>query len=200
MACKCGDTNIDSHYKCNACHIVDSTFKWCVITKASDTEDGNHYDEILDLMTTNVTLYKGASTGKVSSKATVQELKGTPGMVCFKRPVFKQGEVFPIEPDFERELGHGRKASKWDVEYELFNAKDYKKAILRALKASKEATKEVTNLNLLEDIYEKNLERSKKQQKLKASTDPVKTIYDWIRQGHVSLKEVKALIKDREII
>ena len=186
MACKkCGDPSYNKKYKCPRCHVKDGRFKWCVITHASDTEAGNLYDEIIDITNTEI---------QMTSPKGLEIIKG-PGLISWKRPIFRQGEIFPMEPDFEREMGWGRKASKWDVSYEIFRSRDYKKAILRALEADREAHKDKTNLEMLE---QKSIEQEQlidKQQTLKAAQDPIKLIYDWIKQSHISLKEAKALIK-----
>jgi hypothetical protein len=188
MACKkCGDPGISKEFKCNRCHVKDGRFKWCVITRASDTEDGNLYDEVSDLMITDA---------EIVDKNGIKKLGGTAGMLVFKRPLFRQGEIFPMEPDFERELGWGRKASKWDVSYEIFSSRDYKKAILRALQASEEVDKKQTNLEMLEQKSIEKEQLTDRQQKLKAAQDPIKLIYDWIKQSHISLKEAKALIME----
>lgn len=186
MACKqCGDPKIDKKFKCNRCHLKKGTFKWCVITRASDTDDGNHADEMLDLMTTEVSLIGPHG---------VKELKGTPGMINFKTPVFRQGEIFPMEPDFERELGWGRKASKWDVEYEVFNSRDYKKAILRAYQATEEMMNDKPNLDMLEQKSIEKEQLTEKQKTLRTSADPFKVIYGWIKQNHITLKESRQLL------
>jgi predicted aconitase len=101
-----------------------------------------------------------------------------------------------MEPDFERELGWGRKASKWDVDYEIFDSRDYKKAILRAYEATEDGMKDKTNLEMLEQKSIEKEQLTDKQQTLKAAQDPIKLIYDWIKQGHVSLKEAKTLIAE----
>lgn len=152
MACKtCGDPTIDKAFSCHSCHVRKDTFKWCVITgvprdlEGKDAE-GNLYDDFIDLkkarnfhiLTKNGKLITDFSKYKNAS-------------LMIKKPVFHQGDVFPIEPDFEREVsGRGRKAAKWDVEYELYPAKQYKKAILRAIQATKEYYEPWDNLKYVE--------------------------------------------------
>ena len=187
MACKkCGDPKISKEYKCNRCHLKAGTFKWCVITRVPpEVNDGNHYDEILDLATTDVEI-----TGPQGTK----NLLGTAVLLSYKRPVFRQGEIFPMEPDFERELGWGRKASKWDVEYEVFNSRDYKKAILRAYEVTMDVTRNKTNLDMLEQKSIEKEQLTEKQQTLRKAQDPFKVIYGWIKQNHITLKESRLLL------
>ena len=189
MACKCGDPGIDSRYNCNLCHLKAGSFKWCVITKASETHEGNLADAVVDLMKCGrVEWYEGFNNGAV------HVLNGKPGMLNFQSPVFRQGEIFPMEPDFDRELGWGRKASKWDVEYEVFNSRDYKKAILRAYQATEDMMKDKSNLDILEEKSIEKEQLTEKQQTLCKADDPFKVIYGWIKQNHITLKESRALL------
>lgn len=108
MACNgCKDKGISDHYKCSRCLVKDSEFKWAVITKAEDKK-GNQYDE--------------TSFGK-----SAKDIKS------IKIQNFYVGELLMIDPWFGRELtGRGRKPGKWEIEYEVFPARHWKKAAQRA--------------------------------------------------------------------
>lgn len=186
MACNsCGDPGIDKKYKCHACNTKRGIFQWCVITHGPVEQEGNQYDALVSFEDTEVEFFDGKNPPRVLAK------KGDPGFINYQANVFEPGEIFPVSKDFGREMcGRGRKPSKWDIGYVLFNSRDYKKAIALAIKSQQEKN----NLELLEDKYEERYALSEKQQKVQGAADPIKLIYDWIKQGHVSLKESKALL------
>lgn len=187
MACKsCGDPHIASEYNCHLCDVKRGRFQWCVITHGpTDSPDGNQFDDMVSFEDTEVEIFDGKNPPKLLAK------KGSKGFIHFKNYVFEVGEVFPVGKDFGRELcGKERKPGKWDIGYELFNSRDYKKAIALAVKVQKEPS----NLELVEQKLEEKEQLTEKQQKVSVSDDPFKLIYGWIKQGHVTLKESKVLL------
>lgn len=192
MACKkCGDPEVADHYRCHACDVVTDRFKWCVITKMSESKEdgaGGWYDatidfkDVVDVMDTKTDTF-------------YDFFKNTDGIVHFRDHVFQVGEIIPISEAFGREMvAGGRKPGKWDIEYVEFAGKDYKKALKLAIKVSKDSWKEKTNLDLLEDKYVEKQELTDKLSKLRASKDPFKMVYGWIKQNHITLRESKVLL------
>lgn len=79
--------------------------KLCVITAAKD-EDGNQYDCLI---------------------------QNHDPFDFHPKQAFVQGELLVVD-DYGREVsGKGRKPSKWDVEYELFDFVDLDKAVQRSI-------------------------------------------------------------------
>lgn len=159
MACKsCGDPHIDGKYRCDACDVKLGQFRWCVITdvprKADGSDDeGNLYDHLVDLKDVDSIVLRGHY---IDFKARKDNRKK--GMVNIKMPVFQVGEIFPANKRWSgREIagGLGRKPGKWDIDYELFSSRDYKKAILRAIQARAEYEKPYDNLRHLESKFNK---------------------------------------------
>lgn len=189
MACKsCGDPVFDSKYNCYLCDIKRGRFQWCVITSGPTASiDGNLYDATISFEASEVELFDGKNKPRVIAK------KGSPGFIHFKSNPFEVGEIFPVDKNFGRELvGEGRKPSKWDIGYVLFKSRDYKDAIALAIKSQKEKD----NLELLEQKVAEKEQLTEKQQTLKASEDPFKVIYGWIKQNHITLKESKKLLEE----
>lgn len=157
MACKtCGDENIADAYNCHTCDIKQGKFKWCVITDVPRNADGsdaegNCYDDTRDLKDIDSFVLNGKF---VDFAARTEDKRK--GIICFDSPVFFAGEMFPVA-NWGREMIAGeRKPDKWDVEYELFAPKDYKKALLRSIEATKEYNKPYDNLRHLESKFNKS--------------------------------------------
>lgn len=195
MACKnkCGDETVDSKYDCHACLIKKGTFKWCVITKANKNinghEEGNLYDTTIDFNDI-IDIWDG----KVY---TLPKRKRGKAYLHMKAPVFTKGEMFPVSKDFGREMiYHGRAPHKWDIEYEEFPARQYKKALLRALESSRASWNEDESDNLanLEAKYEKLVKLDTLKKELKESKDPLKLVYSWIKNNRIFLDEARQLI------
>jgi len=145
MACRtCGDKDISDEYMCGACHLENGTYKWCVISWVPDHdkgEDGNLADDCL-LMTVKVArkLFE-KNMGKKWVDKNISRRRGRKPLFILdqKVEVFQIGEIFPVDPDFEREIiGHGRKPGKWVVEYKLFKSTEYRKAVKFSNKVQKE--------------------------------------------------------------
>lgn len=202
MACKkCGDPTIDSKYRCHSCDVTVGCFKWCVITKVPKgfgDDDGNWFDQTIDF---NVIL----EALDIKTGATWKPFEGKEGFIHLRQHVFQVGEIIPVSDAFEREMvGPGRKPGKWDIEYQTFSGRDYKKALQLAIKVTKESYKDKTNLEFLEEKVIAKEQLIEKQQVLKTLEDPFKVIYGWIKQNHITLKESKALLgevfkNDKEI-
>lgn len=192
IGCKrCGDPEIDKKYRCHSCDVVVGRFKWCVITGVTEglgDDDGGWFDETIDFKEIKDVL--DIRNGKASNP-----FKGKDGFIHIRRQVFQQGEIFPISDAFGREMtSHGRKPGKWDINYELFSSRDYKKAIQLAIKVTKASYKEQNNLDMVEQKYVEKLQLTEKLQQLRESTDKFKVIYGWIKQNHITLKEARSLL------
>jgi hypothetical protein len=192
MACKrCGDPAVSSEYRCYTCDVAVGKFKWCVITRITNSEGNEEfgkYDATIDFK--DVVDVMDTKTGQFYNF-----FENAEGIVHFKDYVFEVGELIPLSDAFGRELvGPGRKPGKWDVEYEIFPGNQYKEALKLAIKVSKDAYKEKTNLDLVEDKYVAKQELTEKKQQLKTAEDPFKLVYGWIKQGTISLKESKVLL------
>ena len=156
--CKgCGDPKVAPAYYCSSCEVAKGKFNWCVITQVprkldgSDSE-GNLFDQIVSPQSDGVNIFV-SSDFKLNKKIkSIIDKHSKTTLISFKSPVFTQGDLFPVDGSFGRELiSHGRKPSKWDVEYELFPPSQYKKALLRAIKATKEYSEPYDNLKYIED-------------------------------------------------
>lgn len=137
MACKtCGDPNIDQKYNCHKCDVKQRRYKWCVITKIPP--NGAICNDFIDFNREQAKEHVFRSCnwlgGWIKSRQELVKMGPDKYSLPVHGRVFRVGEMFPIGIDFEREFtGLGRKPSKWDVEYELFHAKDVTKAMLRAM-------------------------------------------------------------------
>lgn len=188
MGCKtCNAPEVDSKYNCLSCCVATGHFKWCVITGAKEKNEGNQYDKIVDLNEQKFDIFDGHE---------LLELEGKKHCVLhYQETVFEQGEIFPVDPDFEREMcAAGRRADKWDVEYEIFNPTQYKQAILKAIEATIADGKEPTNLDYLEEKYIEKVKFEDRIKQLNNSEDPLKLIYQWVKERSISLEEMKRLL------
>lgn len=133
---------------------------WCVITEVpkdakGEDDNGNLYDCIL----TGQDIESAYARGQTSNKSAdiTELLQRKVGIMSHKVANFYMGEIIPVATDFEREVcGRGRKPNKWDVEYELFPARNYKLALARAIKATKEGAEPWDNLKYLAQQHRRN--------------------------------------------
>lgn len=139
MACKgCGDKSIADAYFCNKCLITKKKFLWCVITEVSKNELDNRYDDLIQAEREQIKEYAQRHMQTIKETIEVFGLKKYRKINSYyssmKSEAFTLGEIFPIDPYFERELTGGqRKPGKWDIGYETFPAASYHKALERAI-------------------------------------------------------------------
>ena len=144
MACKsCKNDEVANDYECTTCLIENKTFLWCLITKINGL---NLADDIITLSRDEALEFVKSNGGDLSTYIENRSrlTKNSSGEYYYshKREVFTLGEVFPVDPDFERELTtRGRKASKWDVEYELFDADKLAEALKKGRDLAAEESK-----------------------------------------------------------
>lgn len=141
MGCKtCNHPSVAKEYECTQCLVKNENFLWCVITKINGL---NLADDILSLTREeSLEFIRSNGDGFWNWRPNREKLtKNNKGQYWYssKVEVFFIGEVFPIDPDFGRELTtKGRKPSKWDVEYETYPAKDLAKALLKGQQVAEE--------------------------------------------------------------
>jgi len=148
MACKeCKNEGIADGYLCDKCLIKTKEYKIAVITKIYDGDKlfgGNRYDELIEITYNEIKTRAKESNQTIKHIIKSYDLKSIKGGKDFykeqKGVVFNIGEILIVDPYFEREIiGHGRKPSKWGVEYEIFNSNELEKAIKCALIATEKS-------------------------------------------------------------
>jgi hypothetical protein len=103
--------------------------KFCVITRVPDPEKGEAGN-----MATAFPLYIETEQPSPANhfKAKIESVFKVMGAnaLAFRSPVFDLGEILIVDSEYGREVGGGRKPSKWDVDADYFD--DIEDAIARS--------------------------------------------------------------------